>query len=253
MAAGALLLAACGSADSASDSPATPNAAPPESTGENEVDSEADAWTTVVTFNEALVAQDWSGAADLAAAGSPAAIYVDYREAVAQAQAEAGSSDTSTGSVAADEATGEVRVSLETADGDVTYTWRDFEVADGQIMSWSTEQAALNDIVAAPGVSGTVGGATVTWTHAYVTNDGQLYAVLLLEASDDLIAADESIGVQSSDGSTVMSSPPVGLSEVDPGSAAYLLYRADLGELPAGLVYEVQNTFDAPAAVELAR
>ena len=258
IAAAALLIASCGSTGSASEEASTPDAAAVETGSEDSSESDtatqSDDWTAIVAFNEALVAQDWSAAADLAAVGSPAAAYVDYRQAVAQAQEAAGSSDTSTGEVTGDEASGEVTVTLATDSGDVVYTWSNFTVDDdGQVVAWSTDQGELNDILVTPDVSGEAAGATVTWTHAYVTNDGQVFAVVRLEASDDLISPDDTIGVKTADGSTVMSSSPVGPIEVDVGSSSYLVYPTEVDVLPVALVYEVQNTFDAPAAVELVR
>lgn len=257
VAAAASVVAACGSTDSASVGDATPDssavASPTDGHDTAEAGTPTDTWATVVAFNEALVAQDWAAAGELAEPGSPAAGYVGYREAVSQAQQSAGLADTSTGAVAADEQNGEVTVTLSTDDGEIVYTWDTFEVGSGGLVSsWSTEQGSLTDVLATPGTSGEAAGATVTWTHSYVTTDGQVYTVVLLEAQDDLITPDDSIGIRlGSD--TVMSSSPVGATEVDAGSSASLLYRADVDTLPDGLVYEVQNTFDAPAAVELTR
>lgn len=257
VAAAASMVAACGSTDSASVGNPTPDpgstTSPTAGPDASESGDPADAWSTVVAFNEALVARDWAAAGELAEPGSPAAGYVTYREAVSQAQQSAGLTDASTGRVVGDEESGQVTVTLSTDDDEVSYTWDDFEVgSEGLVSSWSTEVGPLSDILVTPDASAEAAGATVTWTHAYVTLDSQLYVVVRLDAQDDLITPDDSIGLRTGD-DTVASSSPVGATEVDAGSSASLLYRADVDALPDALVYEVQNTFDAPAPVELTR
>lgn len=255
--AAAVLGAACGTTDQARVEDATSAAdtvsSPAADQDAADSGAEADPWSTVVAFNEALVAQNWAGAAALAEPESLAAEYVEYRMAVAEAQQAAGDPDTSTGTVTGDESSGTVTVTLSADDDEVVYAWDGFEVGDGGLVStWSTSQGPLSDVLTSPGTSGEGAGATVTWTHAYVTTDGRLYVTVRVEAQDDLITPDDSLGIRiGSD--TVASSSPVGTTEIDAGSTAPLLYRADVDTLPDGLVYEVQNTFDAPVAVQLTR
>lgn len=228
---------------------ASPDTAVAEETTEPTGEA-SDVWASTVAFNEALAAARWDEAAALAAPGSPAQAYIAYRTQVDEAQTAAGLDPAATGEVVADEAAGTVSVTVE-GDSGVTYVWSDFETEDGLVSGWSTEQGPLADLITSPGSSAEAAGAVVTLPNAYVTSGGELYVVVGISAVDDTIAVDATATLRLPDGTTSESGAMVGPDEVAPGGSAYVLYPFAANDLDGVLVYEVQNTNDAPVAVEL--
>jgi hypothetical protein len=235
--------AACGS--TADDGAATSPTATPDRS------ALAQAWASVVEFNQAVADSDWPAAEALAVPDSPAAAYVDYRSQVEQAQQAAGAPPAPGGTVESDQAAGTVTVTID-GDDAPTYVWSGFETDDaGMVGSWETDQGALGDILVSPGSSGSAAGATVTLAHAYASSSGDLVVVVQVDAQEEAITVDQAVVVDAGQGEPVESDRVVGPSRVPAGGSAVVVYAVP-GTQPSGtLVYEVQNDYDAPAPVEL--
>ena len=129
--------------------------------------------------------------------------------------------------------------------------WSDFEVdAAGLVTGWTTEQGRLSSLISAPGSEAQAAGATVSVHSAYQTNEGDLLVVVEV-AADDTVSVDESTLVRRDDESTTASSATVGPTEIEAGRSGVVVYRFEGIPLGGSLVYEVQNDYDAPVAVEL--
>lgn len=246
-----VLAAACGAGDDDDPASATAPSAP---TGDVAVEAAqgVDGWSNVVRFNEALAAQDWTAAEQLAVPGSPASQYVDYRRQVTQAQEAAGMGSTSTADVLPDEDSESLTVRITTGDDTVTYTWTGFETDEfGLVSTWSTAQGPLEQQLVTGSAQDEGAGATVAVTSAYRTDAGDLYVVVSVTATDDVISVDTSPALRRADGTSQEAEVYLGPSGVEPGQDAVVLYVFEGASRQGTLVYEVQNSYDAPLALEL--
>jgi hypothetical protein len=242
----ALVVTACGT--TATTDPASTTT--PETEAATDTTAQ-NGWPVVVDLNAALASQDYDAAAALTAPGSAAQTYVQYRSDVAAAQQAAGAEATPAGVVVDDEQAGTVTVTIGSGDDEVSYVWSDFEVdAQGLVTEWSTEQGGLDTLISSPGSQAQAAGATVSVRSAYLTNEGNLLVVVGIVA-DDTVTIDESTVVRGDEETTVESSAVVGPAEVDGGESGVVVYQFDGAPLGGTLVYEVQNSYDAPVAVEL--
>ena len=241
-----LVTAGCGTTAGTEASPT------PSATTEASTDTTTEStWPVVVDLNAAMAAQDYESAAALTAPGSAAQTYVQYRSDVAAAQQAAGAEAAPDGVVADDEQAGTVTVTVGSGADEVTYVWSDFDVdAAGLVTGWSTEQGRLDSLISAPGSEAEAAGATVSVRSAYQTNEGDVLVVVGV-AADDTVSVDESTVIRLDDESTATSSATVGPAEIEAGQSGLVVYRFDGVPLGGTLVYEVQNSYDAPAAVEL--
>jgi hypothetical protein len=240
----ALVTTACGTA---ANTDAVPSATTPEATEA----TGASTWPVVIDLNTAMATQDFASAAALTAPGSAAQKYVEYRSDVAAAQDAAGAEAAPDGVVVEDEQAGTVTVTIGSGTDEVIYVWSGFEVDEaGLVTGWSTEQGRLDSLISSPGSQAEAAGATVSVRSAYRTNEGDLLVVVGVEA-EEMVTVDDSVVVRLDDDSTVASAATVSPSEMDAGRSGVVVYR--FGDVPLGgvLVYEVQNSYDAPAAVEL--
>jgi hypothetical protein len=212
----------------------------------------SDAWTSIVAFNEALVAHDWATAASLASPGTTASDYVDYRAQVDQAQQAMGIDPVADEQLETDEATGSVTITVQTADEPVSLTWTGFETDEAdRVVGWATERGPLADQVRGRGPAEEAMGASVVRSSAYLTASDGLYVVLEVSATDDALITDPEAILQLADGRTQPSSAMVGPSDIPPGTSASVVYTFPDAPLDGTIVYEVQNTYDAPVAVRL--
>ena len=240
----ALVAAGCGATAGTEAAPAGPTAPVTDAPA-------ASTWPVVVDLNTAMASQDYDRAAALTAPGSAAQTYVQYRSDVAEAQQAAGAEAAPDGVVADDEEAGTVTVTIGSGADEVTYVWTDFEVdASGLVSGWSTEQGRLDSLISDPGSQAVAGGATVSVRSAYQTNEGDLLVVVEISA-DDTVTLDDNAVVRLDDESTAASSAVVGPGEIEAGQSGIAVYRFDGVPLGGTLVYEVQNSYDAPVAVEL--
>lgn len=234
----ALLLAGCGSdSDTASTQP--------------DASASGDSWDVVVEFNEALVAEDFNRAAELSAPESPASRYVEYRTDVQQAQQDADAVQESSGEVTGDEDAGAITASITSAEDEVTYTWTDFSTDDGLVTDWVTEQGPLADQLWTTDSSAEAGGATVALQSAYRTNVGDLYVVLEVTAGADALSADGAASYVPEGGTAVPPGAAVVPDTVGEESSAHLLYVYTGADFGGTVVYEVQNSVDAPIAARI--
>ena len=244
-------LAGVGCGDGSSTSDVATNASPsrPATDVADEVTAKLP-WESVVALNEAFVQRDWVSAGLLISPNSPAAEYLQYREQVEQAQEAAGAPIQQGGTVSADEAAGTVTATI--AETDVTYTWSDFESDDeGLVVGWSTEQGPLSEQLVPSGEAVAGGGAEISISSGYVTNEGELYLVVAVTAVDDMIIVDDSTVLRAASGENVQSTAFVGPSEVAVAETALVVYSMPTTQRAGTLVYEVQNSYDAPLAVEV--
>ena len=243
----ALVTTACGTTAGTEAAPTAP------ATTQATTDApDAGTWPVVVDLNSALATQDYEVAAALTAPGSAAQTYVEYRSDVAAAQQAAGAEAAPDGVVVDDEQDGTVTVTIGSGSDEVTYIWSDFDVDEaGLVTGWSTEQGSLSALISSPGSEAEAAGATVSVRSAYQTNEGDLFVVVGIVADDDTVSVDEGTVVRGEDESSAASSATVGPAEIEAGQSGVVVYRFDGIPLGGALVYEVQNSFDAPVAVEL--
>jgi hypothetical protein len=232
-------------------SPASVDDSSPEGSPSPASGAEA-TWASIVTFNEALAAQDWTTAAGLASPGTAASEYVDYRAQVDRAQQAVGIDTVADEQLVTDESTGSVTITVRTEDEPVSITWTGFETDEAdRVVGWANEQGPLADQVRGQGPQEEAMGASVVRSSAYLTASDGLYVVLEVSAADDALITDPEAILQLADGRTQPSSTMVGPSDIPPGTSASVVYTFPDAPLDGTIVYEVQNTYDAPVAVRL--
>jgi hypothetical protein len=232
----ALVAAACGGTASDVSAPTTAAAG-------------AD-WAAVVSFTQSVADNDWEAAQQQVVPGSAADRYVDYRQQVDQAQQQAGAAAAPTATVEPDEQAGSVTVTVD-GDDSPTFTWSDFTTDEGLVSAWTGDQGGLDEVLASPGSTEQAAGAEVSLLHAYQAVSGDLLLVVQVRAIDDAITPDSSVVLLDESGAPQESAQAVGPASVEQGDTGVMVYAVPAAAPPGTLVYEVQNSYDAPAAVEL--
>lgn len=184
--------ASTGTADVPSEgqTAASPAAAP--ATTEPGTTEPAAAGDLHVAYVEAITAytdEGFAQAADLTAPGSPAAAYVTYRQVVLRSDRQAGYR------YEADELDvdgGTITTCVQAENEEHCADFADFQIADGQILSFSVDGVPIDGRIAAGGEPVTVGPLTATPLTAYraATSDQLIVMVDVSNSSDRTIDVD---------------------------------------------------------------
>ncbi|MFC7876717.1 hypothetical protein [Isoptericola sp. NPDC057391] len=188
-----LSLAACSGAEAPDEQPATSQAAESETTSPTpteEPDPVAENWDDIVTFVEAVYANDADVAMPLTAKDSPAAEYVAYIRDNALAEQTAGFDPHMFDdgySFDDDEEKQEVDISFRDTTGNGSdpqdYTWSDWKMTDdGKIESWTGASGSIEKVLGKKHDKQKAKGQKVTVAHAYKSNSGTVVIVLKVDS-----------------------------------------------------------------------